>query len=62
MEILPVQYAGDSEDPQPGPTYRFGVLIEEFYVVVIKLSLARQDATYKVSTNYLQDGMEAINL
>ena len=47
---------------KPGPTYRFGVLIEEFYVVIIKLSLARQDATYKVSTNYLQDGMKAINL
>ena len=55
--------AGDSEDPQAwAHLYRFGVLIEEFYVVIIKLSLAPQDATYKVSTNYLQDGVEAINL
>ena len=53
---------GIPKNHKPGPTYRFGVLIEEFYVVIIKLSLARQNATYKVSTNYLQDGMEAINL
>ena len=41
---------GISKTCEPRPAYRLRVVIEEFYVVTIKLILTVGNATFKVST------------